>query len=115
VGWLGVWMAGWSEMTTPDKVLFTGFALGIFLIFCGVVVTNLALQRIRGVLNRDRAPQDQLRWHDAVQVVAQRLIEEYRAAYPEGPLYRNLVVGYFMFGIGIAAMCIGIGLAILLS
>jgi hypothetical protein len=100
-------------MTTPDKVLFTGFALGILLMLCSVLVTNLALQRMRGVLNRDRAPQNQLRWHDAVQVVAQRVIDAYRASYPEGPLYRNLIVGYFMFGIGVAVMFIGMGLALL--
>lgn len=99
-------------MTALDEVLFTGFGLGMLLMLCSVVVTNLAVQRMRGVLNRDRAPDNQLGWSDAVQKVAQNVIDSYRAAYPQGPLYRNLVIGYSMFAIGLV---IGIGSAIALK
>lgn len=99
-------------MTTLDKILFTGFGLGMLLMFCSVVVANLAVQRMRGVLNISRAPENQLGWSDAVQKVAQNVIDSYRASHPDGPLYRNLVIGYFMFGIGVV---VGIGSAFALQ
>jgi hypothetical protein len=101
-----------ETMTTIDKIWFTCFALGIFLCFCSVIVTNLAVQKMRGVLNSNRAPEDQLRWNDAVQKVAQNVIDAYRASYPEGPLYRNLVVGYYILGTGAV---LGIGSALMLK
>jgi len=91
-------------MTTIDKILFTFFVVGIFVSFCSVIVTNLAVQQMRGVLNSNRSSEDQLRWNDAIQVVAQSVIDAYKAAYPDGPLYRKLVMGYYILGIGIALM-----------
>jgi hypothetical protein len=99
-------------MTTIDKILFTGFALGIFVILCSVIVTNLAVQQMRGVLNSSRSPEDQLRWHDAMQKVGQNVIDSYRTSNPNGPFYRKLVVGYYMFGIGAV---LGIGSAFMLK
>jgi hypothetical protein len=99
-------------MTTIDKILFTGFALGMFISFCSVIVTNLAVQKMRGVLNSTRASEDQLGWSDAVQKVAQNVIDAYRASYPDGPLYRNLVTGYYMLGIGLV---LGLGSAFMLK
>ena len=99
-------------MSALDTVLSTGFGLGIFLMLCSVVFTNVAVQRMRAVLNKDRTPENQLGWSDAVQKVAQNVIDSYRVAYPEGPLYRNLVTGYFGFGIGLV---IGIGSAVALK
>ena len=99
-------------MTIIDEILFTGFGLGMLLMFGSVVFTNVAVQRMRAVLNKDRAPENQLGWSDAVQKVAQNVIDSYRAAYPEGPLYRNLIAGYFGFGIGLV---LGIGSAVALK
>jgi hypothetical protein len=99
-------------MTTIDKILFTGFALGMFISFCSVIVTNLAVQKMRGVLNSTRASEDQLNWSDAVQKVAQNVIDAYRASYPDGRLYRNLVTGYYMLGIGLV---LGLGSAFMLK
>ena len=99
-------------MTTIDKILFTGFALGMFISFCSVIVTNLAVQKMRGVLNSTRASEDQLGWSDAVQKVAQNVIDAYRASYPDGRLYRNLVTGYYMLGIGLV---LGLGSAFMLK
>ncbi len=80
--------------------------------FFSVIVTNFAVQKMRGVLNSNRTPEDQLRWHDAIQKVGQNVIDAYRASYPEGPLYRNLVIGYYIFGAGIT---LGIGSALMLK
>ena len=91
-------------MTTADKILCITAVLGLLISLCSVIVTNLAVQQMRGVLNNDRAPQDQLGWTDAIQKVAQNVIDTYRAAYPDGPLYRKLVVGYYMLGIGLVIM-----------
>ena len=99
-------------MSALDEVLFTGFALGMLLMLCSVVLTNLAVQRMRGVLNSSRGPENQLGWSDAVQKVAQNVIDSYRASYPDGPLYRNLIVGYSMLGIGLV---LGLGSAIALK
>jgi hypothetical protein len=87
-------------------------ALGFITMFCSVVVTNYAVQKMRGVLNERRGPQDQLGWSDAVQKVAQRVIDEYREQYPEGPLNRTLRVGYYMLGIGLV---VGLGSVFLLK
>ncbi len=95
-----------------DIILAVCFVLGMLTSFCSVVVTNIAVQQMRGVLNTARAVENQLKWHDAVQKVAQQVIDEYRASYPEGPLYRKLVVGYYMLGIGLV---IGIGSAFALK
>ena len=76
----------------------------MFLVFCGVIITNLAVQKMRGVLNSNRAPEDQLRWHDAIQKVGQNVIDMYRASDPNGPLYRNLIMGYYVFGTGIVLL-----------
>jgi hypothetical protein len=89
-------------MTIIDKILFIGFGLGMLVMFGSVIVTNLAVQQMRGVLNTNRSSEDQLGWSDAIQKVAQNVIDAYKAAYPDGPLYRKLVVGYWMFGIGAA-------------
>jgi hypothetical protein len=88
-------------MTLIDAIWLTCFLGGLLITFCGVVYTNLSVQRMRNVLNSNQAPKDQLRWHDAIQKVAQNVINTYREAYPEGPLYRNLVSGYYIVGIGI--------------
>ena len=88
-------------MVLIDKVLFIGFGFGMFISFCGVVVTNLAVQQMRLVLNSNRAVEDQLRWTDAVRRVAQNVIDVYRTTYPDGPLLRKLVAGYYMAGFGI--------------
>lgn len=68
--------------------------------FVGVVLTNVAVQQMRRALNQHRLPEEQLRWHDAVQYVAQRVIDEYRRTQPEGPLYRKLRAGYWIAGVG---------------
>ncbi|MBS1798494.1 MAG: hypothetical protein JSS95_01575 [Acidobacteria bacterium] len=91
-------------MTILDKIWITCFGLGMVLCFCSVIITNLAVQKMRGVLNSNRTPGDQLRWHDAIQFVGQSVIDMYRAAYPDGPFYRNLVIGYYTLGIGIVLM-----------
>jgi hypothetical protein len=77
-------------MSTIDVVLFIGFGLGLLVSFCGVVVANIAVQQMRGVLNSERTTEDQLRWNDAIQKVAQNVIDAYRVRYPEGPLSRKL-------------------------
>ena len=84
----------------------------MFISFCSVIVTNLAVQKMRGVLNSTRASEDQLNWSDAVQKVAQNVIDAYRASYPDGRLYRNLVTGYYMLGIGLV---LGLGSAFMLK
>ena len=99
-------------MTIIDKILFTGFGLGLLIMFCSVIVTNLAVQQMRGVLNTNRSSEDQLGWSDAIQKVAQNVIDAYKAAYPDGPLYRKLVVGYWMLGIGAV---VGLGSAFMLK
>jgi hypothetical protein len=92
-------------MITPaDIILFICMALGMLALVCGVVVTNIAVQEMREVLNSNRPPENQLRWHDAIQKVAQNVIDEYRTTYSDGPLYRKLVTGYYMFGIGTVVM-----------
>ncbi len=95
-------------MSKLDVVLFSSFGLGFLLMFCSVIWMNVAVQRMRGVLNEGRLPQDQLQWSDAIQKVAQNVIDGYRKIYPDGPLYRDLVRGYYMFGIGVF---LGIGSA----
>jgi hypothetical protein len=89
-------------MTKLDIVLYSCFALGFILMFYSVIYTNLSVQKMRHVLNSNRSSQDQLGWSDAVQKVAQNVIDMYRATYPDGLLYRNLIVGYYILGIGLA-------------
>jgi hypothetical protein len=72
--------------------------------FCSVIYTNLSVQKMRRALNSDRSPQDQIGWSDAVQKVAQNVIDMYRTTYPDGSLYRNLVTGYYILGIGLALL-----------
>jgi hypothetical protein len=74
--------------------------------FFSVIYTNLSVQKMRLTLNSDRFQQDQIGWSDAVQKVAQNVIDMYRTTYPDGSLYRNLIVGYYIFGIGLV---LGIG------
>jgi len=59
------------------------FVTGIVLMICGCIAANIATQQMRRVLNENRAPEDQLRRHDASQEVAQNVIDMYRAAYPD--------------------------------
>ena len=68
--------------------------------FVGVVLSNVAVQQMREVLNQHRLPEDQLRWHEAIQYVAQRVIDEYRRTQPGGPLDRRLKTGYWIAGVG---------------
>ena len=99
-------------MAVLDKVLFAGSVLGMLLILCSVVLMNLAVQRMRVVLNSSRGPENQLSWIDASQKFTQNITGPYLATYPDGPLYRHVVVGNYMFGIGLV---LGIGSAVVLT
>lgn len=85
---------------TLEIVLLCLAGTGFFSMFSGLIWTNVAVQQMRKVLNERRSPKDQLRWHDAIQWVAQKVIDEYRKTDPDGPLYRKLKVGYYVAGTG---------------
>jgi hypothetical protein len=83
-------------MAFSDRILLSLAALGMFVMIGGVVYANIAVQRMRGVLNLSRAASEQLKWHDAIQKVAQDVIDQYKAAEPNGILNRQLRAGYYV-------------------
>ena len=82
-------------MTISDEISLSLAVVGMLVMIGGVVYANIAVQRMRGILNLSRPADEQLKWHDAIQRVAQNVIDQYKAAEPNGIFYRQLRAGYY--------------------
>jgi hypothetical protein len=87
-------------MTASDETFVTLAVIGMLVMIGGVVFANVVVQQMRSVLNSSRSSGDQLKWHDAIQYVAQNVIDEYKSANPTGVLSRKLRIGYCLSAIG---------------
>jgi hypothetical protein len=87
-------------MTLSDEVFITLAVIGMLVMIGGVIFANVVVQEMRKVLNSSRSSEEQLKWHDAIQYVAQNVIDEYKFANPTGVLSRRLRNSYYLSAIG---------------
>jgi hypothetical protein len=74
--------------------------VGLAVLLIGVILCNLAVFRMSKVVRRY--------WMIRDNQANKKVIRMYRAKHPDGPLYRDLKIGYWIGGIGIAVVLAGI-------
>jgi hypothetical protein len=74
--------------------------VGIALLVVAAILSNLAISRMAKIVRRY--------WMVKDYQANNKVIRTYRAKHPDGPLYRDLKIAYWIGGIGAAVALVGI-------